>query len=106
MPEDDLRWKTTFGGRHPLVEDDLWWKMTCGGRRPSVEDDLHWILVCCLLRFVDFFLLYHKPFKMHGDYVENPVCWGDCGDYLLCGDCVENPVCGDCDGYLLSDDCV
>ena len=42
-------------------------------------------------------------YHLHGEYVENSVCWGD---YLLCGDCVENPVCGDCDGYLLSDDCV
>ena len=26
--EDDLQWKTTFGGRLPSVEDNLW------GRRP------------------------------------------------------------------------
>ena len=30
--EDDLWWKTTFGGRQPSMEDDLWWKMTFGGR--------------------------------------------------------------------------
>ena len=69
--EDDIRWKTAFGGRRPsrqdaeiwyvecshkykinqgvmvggrrpLVEDDLWWKTTFGGRRPSVEDNLRW----------------------------------------------------------------
>ena len=32
--EDNLQWKTTLGGRRPLVEDTL------GGRQPSVEDDL------------------------------------------------------------------
>ena len=40
--EDDLWWKTTFGGRRPLVEDDLRWKTTFGGRRPMVEDNLRW----------------------------------------------------------------
>ena len=29
--EDDLRWKTTIGGRRPSVEDDFWWKTTFGG---------------------------------------------------------------------------
>ena len=29
--EDDLLWKTAFGGRQPLVEDDLQWKT------PSVD---------------------------------------------------------------------
>ena len=53
-------WKTTFGGRRPLVEDDLQWKTTFGGRQPSVEDDLleedlRWILACCLVRFAAFF---------------------------------------------------
>ena len=42
LVEEDLQWKTPFGGRRPLVEDDLWWKMTFGGRRPSVEDDFPW----------------------------------------------------------------
>ena len=40
--EDDLHWKTTFGGRQPSVEGDLWWKTTFSERRPSVEDDLWW----------------------------------------------------------------
>ena len=40
--EDDLRWKTTFGGRRPSLEDELWWKATFGGRQSSVEDDLQW----------------------------------------------------------------
>ena len=40
MVEDDFRWKTTFGGRQPLVEDNLWWKTTFGGRQLLVEDDL------------------------------------------------------------------
>ena len=38
--EDDLRWKTTFGGRQPSVKDNIRWKTTFGGRRPSVEDNL------------------------------------------------------------------
>ena len=42
MVEDDLWWKTTFGGRQPLVEDNLGWKMTFGGRQPRVEDGLLW----------------------------------------------------------------
>ena len=40
--EDDLWWKTTFGGRRPLLEDDLWWKMIFGETRPSLEDDFRW----------------------------------------------------------------
>ena len=42
LVEDNLRWKTTFGGKQPLVEDDLWWKMTFSGRQPSLEDNLLW----------------------------------------------------------------
>ena len=38
--EDDLYWKTTFGGRQPSVDDDFRWKTTFGGRRPLVEEDL------------------------------------------------------------------
>ena len=34
--EEDVWWRTTFGGRQPFVEDDLWWKTTFGGRQPSV----------------------------------------------------------------------
>ena len=40
--EDNLRWKTTFDGRRPLMEDGLQWKTTFDGRRPSMEDDLRW----------------------------------------------------------------
>ena len=40
--EDNLWWKTTFIGRRPLVEDDLWWKTTFGGGQPLVEDNLGW----------------------------------------------------------------
>ena len=40
LMEDDLLWKTTFGGRQPSVEDDPRWKMTFGGRRPLEEDNL------------------------------------------------------------------
>ena len=29
--EDDLRWKTTYGGGQPEVEDDLQWKTTFAG---------------------------------------------------------------------------
>ena len=29
----------TFGGRQPSVENDLWWKTTFGGT-PSVEDNI------------------------------------------------------------------
>ena len=36
MVEDNLQWKTTFGGRWPSVEDNL------RGRRPSVGDSLQW----------------------------------------------------------------
>ena len=36
LMEDDLRWKTTFGGRGCGVEYDLWGKITIGGRNPSV----------------------------------------------------------------------
>ena len=41
--EDDLQWKTTFGGsgRRPLMEDNFWWKMTYRGRPPSVEVIIH-----------------------------------------------------------------
>ena len=45
--EDDLQWKTTFGGRKPSVEDNLWWKMTFFGRWPLVEDDLQWKMTFC-----------------------------------------------------------
>ena len=41
MVEDDLWWKTTFGGRQPMVEDDLWWKT---------------ILACSLVRSAAFSL--------------------------------------------------
>ena len=40
--EDNLRWKTTFGGRPPSMEDYLQWKTAFNGRRPSMEDDLQW----------------------------------------------------------------
>ena len=40
LVEDNLRWKMTFGGRHPLVEDGLWWKTAFGGSQRSVEDAL------------------------------------------------------------------
>ena len=33
--EGNHRWKTTFGGRQPLVEDDLWWKTTYSERRKN-----------------------------------------------------------------------
>ena len=39
--EDDLWWKTTYGGRQPLVEDNFWWKT---------------ILACCLVCFAAFFM--------------------------------------------------
>ena len=39
--EDDLRWKTTFGGRRPRVEDKLRWKTTFGGRQ-----SLHAVAYC------------------------------------------------------------
>ena len=47
MVEDNLWWKTTFGGRQPLVEDDLRWKTTFIGRRLSVEGDLLWKTTFC-----------------------------------------------------------
>ena len=43
--EDDFQWKTTFGGRWPLVEDNLWWKTTFSGRQPSVEDNHGWKMI-------------------------------------------------------------
>ena len=46
LMEGELRWKTTFGGRQPSVEDNFQGKMTFGGRRPSVEDDLWWKTTC------------------------------------------------------------
>ena len=52
--EDDLRWKTKFGGRRPSGEDDLLWKTTFCGRWPLVEVDLRWILACCLVCFAAF----------------------------------------------------
>ena len=42
LVEDDLQWKTPFGGRRLSVEDDLQCKRTFSARRPSVEDDLLW----------------------------------------------------------------
>ena len=36
----ELKWKTTFNGRRPLMEDYLQWKTTANGRRPPMEDDL------------------------------------------------------------------
>ena len=42
--------------RSTKVEDDLRWKTTFGGRWSSVEYDLQWILACCLVRFASFFL--------------------------------------------------
>ena len=44
LVDDDCRWKTIVGGRRPLVEDDLWWKTTLSGRQLSVEDDLWWMM--------------------------------------------------------------
>ena len=38
--EDDLRWKTAFDGRRPLMEDDLGWKMSFDERQPLMEDKL------------------------------------------------------------------
>ena len=43
--EDDLRLKTTFGGRRPLMEDNLWWKTTFDGRRNLMEDNLPWKMI-------------------------------------------------------------
>ena len=40
--EDNLRWKTSFERRQPLMEGDLWWKANFSGRQPSVEDNLQW----------------------------------------------------------------
>ena len=64
--EDDLWWKTTFGGRRPSVEDDFRWKTTYGGRRPSVEDDFlgKTILACCLVRSAAFFTLFVPFIKL------------------------------------------
>ena len=42
LGEDDFQWKTTFGGKQPTLEDNLWWKTAFGGRQPSFEDDLRW----------------------------------------------------------------
>ena len=42
MVEDNLRWKTNFGGRQPSVKDDLWWKVTFVERPPWLEDSLPW----------------------------------------------------------------
>ena len=53
--EDDLRWKTTFGGRRPSGEDDLGWKTTFSGRQHSLEDNLWWIIACCLAALRHFF---------------------------------------------------
>ena len=38
--ENNLWWKTTFGGRQPLVKDSPQLKTSFGGRWPSVEDTL------------------------------------------------------------------
>ena len=40
--EDNLWWKTSFGGRQPSVEDDFRWKTPYSGRRPTAEDNLWW----------------------------------------------------------------
>ena len=47
LVEDDLWWKTTFGGRQPSVEDDLWWKTTFSGGQPLMEDNLRWKTTLC-----------------------------------------------------------
>ena len=38
--EDNLRWKMTFDGRHPLIEENLLWKTTFDGRQPLIEQDI------------------------------------------------------------------
>ena len=38
--------KKTFSGRRPLLEDDLRWKTTCGGRRPSFDPCMLPTLLC------------------------------------------------------------
>ena len=61
-------WKTTFGGRQPLVEDDYWWEMTFGGRTPFVEDDLWWkiaynnklMMICIMTMIIRSFLIIAK----------------------------------------------
>ena len=35
--EDNLRWKTTFGGRQHSVEYEPRWKTTFGGRQTKVD---------------------------------------------------------------------
>ena len=32
LDDGNLRWKTTFNGKQPLMEDNLGWKMTLDGR--------------------------------------------------------------------------
>ena len=36
--EDNLWWKTPFGGRWTSVEEKLLWQTTFGGRQPLVEE--------------------------------------------------------------------
>ena len=38
--EEDLRWKTPFDGRRPLMEDTIGWKTTLDERHPWMEDDV------------------------------------------------------------------
>ena len=40
--DEDLQWKTTFDGGHPLMEDNLRWKTTFDTRQPMMDDDLWW----------------------------------------------------------------
>ena len=65
--EDDLWWKTTFGGEATskqgrrlrfvmlivltnIRSTKVLWKTTFGKRQPSVEEKLWWILAYCLIR--------------------------------------------------------
>ena len=74
--EDNLCWKMTFGERRPLGEENLQWKTTFGERRPSVEDDLRWKTTLGGSQPLVEDDLRRKPtFGGRGPWVEDDLLW-------------------------------
>ena len=60
--EDDLQWKTIFGGRHPSVEDDTLWKTTFDGRWPLCASSIF------PARAIDHSVLFLQSLKVSYNY--------------------------------------
>ena len=74
--EDDLHLWTTFCGRGTSVEDDLCWKTTFGGGQPLVEGNL-WLalLSSATLRFSNWHLKYWDPKNFFGSKLYRVSDW-------------------------------